>query len=183
MIDRFFHLPQDAIIDADVIVRPPRSGRKRAACHQDDAPALCLDGFDLLFVGPDDRVDCHVGTGSQMVGTGAAGDQRILASACFAKRSANEIARFRPAKSHAALRRVHRFGNAEAEVPKAVAEGEGPFPVDGRRQPWIVVRQRVGDDMGSGKDHARKIFRVTLLELDRRSGQRIGGRSCRRGED
>ena len=93
-----------------------------------------------------------------MVGAGAAGDQRVVAAARPRLSDArDQLLRLRPAEAHAALRGVHRFGDAEAEVPEPVAEGERRVPVDRGRQPRIVVGERIGDDVRRGIGDAREV--------------------------
>ena len=62
-----------------------------------------------------------------------------LASAALRRISSR---RARPVQAHAALRGVHRLGDAEAVRPEVAAEGEGGVPVDGGR--------RVGRDVAYG---------------------------------
>ncbi len=87
-----------------------------------------LDGLDLLLVGADHVVDAGVGAGGEVVGAGAAGDQRAGAVAGGVERAADQLLRLGPAEAHAALGGVHRLGDAEAEVPEVVAEAEGARP-------------------------------------------------------
>ena len=102
-------------------------------------------------------VDGDVGPGRQVVGAGAVGDQRIVAGARLGLGAADQLLRLGPAEPHAALRGIHRLGDAEAEVPEAMAEFERRVPVDRRGQPGIVVGQRIGDDVGRGIGDARKL--------------------------
>src|SRR5947208_2709742 len=67
---------------------------------------------------------------------------------------ADQLARGGPVEPHAALGCVHRLGHPETEVPKVMAEGDGPFPIDGGVEPGIVVGTRIGDDMGGGEGDA-----------------------------
>jgi hypothetical protein len=66
------------------------------------------------------------------------------------------------------LRGVHRFGDAEAEVPDMLAEGDGLVPVDRGRQPGIDIGKGIGDDMDGGKRHAIQ----RALELRRKCSGR-----------
>ena len=52
---------------------------------------------------------------------------------------------------------------------------ERRVPVDRGREPRIVRRQRIGDDMRRGIGDARKIGSRVLFERDRRAAQPIGG--------
>ncbi len=69
---------------------------------------------------------------------------RLLAAS-----SARRISSLRagPIEPAAALRGVHRFGDAEAEIPQIMTERDGLVPVDRGVEPWIVIGQRIGDDM------------------------------------
>ena len=78
-----------------------------------------------------------------MLGADATGDQRIRPRLGGTQRVADQLLRAEPVEAHAALRRIHRFGNAEPEVPQIFAEGDGAVPVDaalepgrGRSGPW-----------------------------------------------
>ena len=64
--------------------------------------------------------------------------------------AADQFQRVRPVQAHAALRGVHRFGDAEAERPQVPAERDGALPVDRGVEPGIAVGQRIGDDMRGG---------------------------------
>jgi hypothetical protein len=117
----------------------------------------------------------------QVIGAGAAGDQRIAAAGGFGKRPLDQLLRFRPAEAHAALGGVHGFGNAEAEIPEPVAEGERAVPVDRRRQPRIVVGKRIGDDVGGGIGDAREVLRLAPGTARSACRSAYRGRSFRRG--
>ena len=53
----------------------------------------------------------------------------------------------RPVQAHAALRGVHRLGDAEAERPQMPPERDGRVPVDRGVEPRIAVGERIGDHM------------------------------------
>ena len=109
-----------------------------------------------------------------MVRPRTAGDHGIVAPLGLGERAADQLLRVGPAEPHAALGGVHRLGDPEAEIPEAMTEGEGAFPVDGRRQPRIVVGERIGDDMGGGEGHPRKFLRPASFERDRRPRGGVG---------
>ena len=73
---RLLHLTENAAIDLGVIVAAARRLYQRAACHQHDAPAELFDLRALFLVGADDVVEGHVVTRIEMIGAGAAADQR-----------------------------------------------------------------------------------------------------------
>ena len=54
-----------------------------------------------------------------------------------------------PIEPAAALRRIHGFGDAEAEIPEIVAECDGFVPVDRGIVPGIDLGERIGDDVRS----------------------------------
>ena len=98
------------------------SGRRgeRPAGHQDDAAAELLDRCHLLLVGAD-----HVVESSSRPPARAGRcrrPRRVTRRARRARRLASgRSARARSASpAHAALRRVHRFGDAEAEPPQVL---------------------------------------------------------------
>jgi hypothetical protein len=180
---RLLHLAENPCIDPGVVVG--RAGRlgQRSRGHQDDPATLGLDETDLLFIGRDDIVDAHFGGRQQVIGAGAVGDQRVGARLSLGLRSPNELLRFRPAEAHAALGRVHRFGDAEAEIPQAMPELQRGVPVDGGAQPRVVIGQGIGDDMRGSIGDAIEIAGLMRDERDWRPNQRIGAdRSVRIGE-
>ncbi|MNE63553.1 hypothetical protein D3C80_1589090 [compost metagenome] len=104
-----------------------------------------------------------------MIRADAAGDQRILAGGRFLQRTGDQFLRLRPRQSHAALGRIHGLRNTQAEVPKAVTEAQGSVPVDGGRQPWIVVGEGIGHHMGGSEGDSIEIRRTSFLDGDRRA--------------
>jgi hypothetical protein len=73
----------------------------------------------------------------ELVGADAAGDPAAdrlgLGGA-----AADQLGRARPVQAHAALRGVHRLGDARAVRPQVAAEGEGGVPVDGGGAPGLL---------------------------------------------
>ncbi|MNY36746.1 hypothetical protein D3C86_1712540 [compost metagenome] len=104
-----------------------------------------------------------------MVGADPAGNQRILAAGGFLQRTGDEFLRLRPRQPHAALRRIHRLGDTEAEVPQAVTEAQRGVPVDGGRQPRIIIGKRIGHHMGGGESDAVEIRSTSFFNGDRRA--------------
>ena len=79
------------------------------------------------------------------------GDQRARHVARGVERAADQLERGRPVEPHAALRRVHRLGDAEAERPEVLPIGDASRP--SRRaavEPRIDRGERVGDDVRRG---------------------------------
>lgn len=91
----------------------------------------------------------------------------LRVAASFSEREISSCACVR--QSHAALGRIHGLRNTQAEVPKAVAEAQGSVPVDGGRQPWIVVGEGIGHHMGGGEGDTIEIRRTSFLNGDRRA--------------
>ncbi len=141
-------LAEDALVDLVVIVRRLGHARQRPAGHEDNAAAERFDRGDLLLVGADHVVQARGGFRGQMVGAGAACQQCAFAVAARLDRAANELERGVPIKAHAALRRVHGLGHAQAQPPQGTAIGDGRVPVDGAALPRIDRRQRIGHHMG-----------------------------------
>ena len=76
---------------------------------------------------------------------------------------------------HAALRGVHRLGDAEPERPEMAAEGDGGVPVDRGVEPRIAVGERIGDDMRRriGDAVERRLGRREILRRLRRVGREL----------
>ena len=163
MITGSLHLRQDAVVDAQIVVGAARGAHQRAARHQDDAAAQRLDRLDLLLIGADHVVDRDAGVGGEMVGAGAARDQRAGPVLGRVERAPDQLKRGRPVDAHAALRGVHRLGDAEPEVPDVVAEGDGLVPVDRGIEPGIVVGERIGGDVHRRIGDAAKRWRIAPL--------------------
>ena len=81
--------------------------------------------------------------------------------------SSSAVGQSRP---HAALRGVHRLGDAEAEVPQSAAVGDGRVPVDRRLQPGI--------DSASGSATTCAAEKATRLK----ARCLAAGKRARRGE-
>ena len=143
-------LTQDAVVDGGVIVRAARDPRQRPAGHQDDTAVERLDRLDLRLVGGDDVVERSRLVRRQMVGAGAASDACAGATLRLAQGTRHQLAGAGPVEAHAALRRIHRLGDAEAQIPKVVAERERFVPIDPRVEERIAFGQRIHDHMGCG---------------------------------
>ena len=171
MITGSLRLRQDAVVDAQIIVRAARGAHQRAARHQDDAAAQRLDRLDLLLIGADHVVDGDAGVGGEMIGAGAAGDQRARPVLGGVERAADQLQRGRPVDAHAALRGVHRLGDAEPEIPDVVAERDGLVPVDRGVEPGIVVGERIGGDVHRRIGDARGVAGLRRAARDLRAGR------------
>ena len=140
------NLPEDGAIDAPVVGGPPSSPRQRPARHQNHACTLALDIAHLLFVAALDRVEGHTHVGREMVGAGAARNQAVHRP-CFGDGASDELARDGPVEARAALRGVHRLGDAKAERPEVTPVGERRVPVQ------LRVRVRIAHDVRRGVGH------------------------------
>jgi hypothetical protein len=85
---------------------------------------------------------------------GAAEDQRAAPSARGIERAPDQLARGGPLEPHAALRRVHRLGDAEPQAPEVLAVGDRPLPVDRHVQPGIAVGELIGHYVRGGERDA-----------------------------
>ena len=90
-----------------------------------------LDRLDLLLVGADDSVDAESVAGIEMIGADAAADLDAGPALGGVERVADQLLGARPIEPAAALRRVHRFGDAESEVPQIMPKRDGFLPIDG----------------------------------------------------
>ena len=161
---RLLHLIEDAGIDLGVIVRRARRLHQRAARHQDDAAAELFHRGALFFVGADHVVDRHVRARRQMIGAGAGADQRAGEILGGVEAPPDQLQRVRPVHAHAALRGVHRLGDAKAERPQMTAERDGGVPVDRGIEPRLAVGQRIGHHMrGRIGDAAERLVRFRKL--------------------
>ena len=168
---RLLHLPQDAAVDARVVLGAPREAGECAARHHDQLPAHALDRLDLLLVGADDVVDRNARVGVEVIGAGAAGDLHAGPCPGGLERAADQLPGAAPVEAHAALRGVHRLGDAEAEVPEIVAKRDGLVPVDRRVEPGVIVGERIGDHMrGRVGDAAELRRRAFFRQHDRLAG-------------
>ncbi len=110
-------LPEYAAVDAPVIVWSFGNLGQRPARHQDDAAIERLDGFDLGLVSGDHVVERARGAWLQVIRPGAAADQGTWADLRLGEAAPDQLQRTRPVEAHAPLGRVHRLGDAEAEIP------------------------------------------------------------------
>ena len=144
---------EHAVVDALVVGRRFGDARERTAGHHDQAAAGLLDRRHLLLVAADHLVDrAHAG-GIEMVGAAAREDQRRAAVARLPglagfHRAADQLERGRPVEAHAALRGVHRLGDAHPQVPEVFAIRDGLVPIDRAIDPGIVGGARIGDHVG-----------------------------------
>ena len=90
------------------------------------------------------------------------------------ERAADELQRVRPVEAHAALRRVHGFGDAESEVPEAAPVVDGRVPVDRRASPT----DRAGE--ADRRPHGRRQRRRRLNTAVRRIRDRATARPVAR---
>lgn len=88
-------------------------------------------------------------------------------AASFSEREMSSCACVR--QPHAALRRIHRLGDTEAEVPQAVTEAQRGVPVDGGREPRIIIGKRIGHHMGGCESDAVEIRSTSFFNGDRRA--------------
>ena len=161
-------LRQHAIVDLGVVVGVAADLRQRARRHQDDAAAGLFDRRDLLLIGADHVVEAFGIFHREMIGAGAGKHQRVAPRLRRPDRALDQFQRGRPVQPHAALRGVHRLGDAEAEIPDVLAKGDGPVPVDRGRQPRIDIGERIGHHMRRRKRHAVQ----RALELRRKRPRR-----------
>ena len=162
---RLAHLAEDAAVDLGVVVRRAGEPGERARGHQDDAPADRLDGRDLLLIGAGHVVDAPGVGRIEVIGAGAGEHDRAVAALRGGDRALDQLQRHRPVEPHAALRRIHRLGDAEPEVPEMLAEGDGALPVGRHRKPGIDLGERVDDHVGGGKRNAVQRPRHALGEV------------------
>ena len=144
---------QDAVVDRDIVVRALGDRRQRAAGHHDRLAALPFDESELLFIGGDHIVERPGGARRQMVGAGARSEVGAFDGARLGDRAADQFLRICPVETHAALRGVHRLGDAEAEPPQMMTERHRPVPVDRRLRPRIGHAQ--ADRQRHGRRHRR----------------------------
>ncbi len=115
-----------------------------------------LDRRHLLFVGAKDVVDASRRRGIEMVGAATRRDQRAGDVARRVEAFLDELERGRPVEPHAALRGIHRLGDAEAERPQALSIRDRRVPVDRAIEPGVDGRERVGDDVRCRVSGARE---------------------------
>ena len=110
-----------------------------------------------------------------------------------ATRAPDQLERRRPVEPHAALRGVHRFGDAETERPQVAAIRERRVPVDRRRSHGSTFAQRIGNDVrrgerdavpsrladGTGHEPAARIVYGAMPPASVGDRSRVGARSRR----
>ena len=124
------HLRQHAVVDLGVVIRVAADFSERPRGHQNNPPAGLFDRRDLLLIGADHVVEVFGVLRREMIGAGAGKHQRIASRLRRPDRALDQLQRSRPVQPHAALRRIHRLGHAEAEVPDVLAKGNRLVPVD-----------------------------------------------------
>ena len=137
-------------VDGGVVVGVAGDGGEGAAGHQDDAAADGFDGFALMEVGGGDVAERVARGGGEVVGAGAAEEERTSSIGCGGA-AADEFERERPVEAHSALRGVHGLGHAKAERPEILAVGKSGVPIDHWMRERIGGAQRVDDNVGGGK--------------------------------
>ena len=123
------NLRQHRCIDRCVIFGVTSDGGQGATRHQNDAAIDSFYRFTLLQVGISDVLQGDRMTRGQMIGARATGYQ----TAASIRRRCAALDQFKsqgPVQAHAALSRVHGFGNTEAERPEIFAVGNCRVPVD-----------------------------------------------------
>ena len=151
---RLADLRQHATVYPGIVKRAAADFCQRARGHQDDASAGFFDRLDLLFIGADHVVESPGILHREVIGAGAGKHQRIAPRLRGPHRTLDQFQRGRPVQSHAALRGIHRFGDAEPEIPDVFAKGDRPVPVNSGIEPRIDVGQRIGHHVGCRKRHA-----------------------------
>ena len=140
---RLTHLTQDASVDLRIVVGTLCGSGKRAARHHHEPAVHGLDCLDLLFIGADDVVDANSRNRIEMVRPDAAADLYTWATFCGLECVTDQFTRRRPIESAAALSSIHRFCNAEPEIPKVMPKVDGLLPVDCGVEPGIDIGERV----------------------------------------
>ena len=142
--------PSSVAVDRAVVVGAARRGGQRAARHQDHLRARRPRRTRLLLVGARGRRP-------SVAGPGAAGRcprrRRAARRPPAPRRAERRISSLRrgPVEAHAALRGVHRLGDAAGRAPTGAGGSERRLPVQLRRAGRVAGRQRVGDDVGGGE--------------------------------
>ena len=172
--DRLFDLPKDAAVDLRIVRRRFGRARQGAARHDHELAAERLDGFDLFLVCADDLVDAGIGRGIEMIGADAAADFDARSSLGSVECVADQLLGLAPTEPAAALRRVHRFGDAEAEVPQIVPKCDGLLPVDGGAVPRVDVGERISHHMRRRIGDAIEALRLLLRRKDDRLARGVG---------
>ena len=108
-----------------------------------------------------------------MIRTGTAGKIGTRHRLRLGKRTVDQFLRAGPVEPHAALRRIHRLGDTEAERPEMVPESQRGIPVNRRRLPGPHVAARVRNHMRSGISDPAESGRGSGARR-RRAHKRIG---------
>ena len=87
---------------------------------------------------------------------------------------ADQLLGLAPTEPAAALRRVHRFGDAEAEVPQIMSKRDGLLPVDGGTVPRVDVRERISHHMRRRIGDAIEALRLLFRRKDDRLARGVG---------
>ena len=140
-------------------------------------PPACCHGGELLEVGGNNVVERACVGGVQMVGADAADDAIPLGRCRSLQRALDQLLSSWPIKAHAALGRVHRLGDAKAEIQNVPAEGQRRLPVDGGTEAGLLRCQRVGHDMDGREGRAVELVGAGR-SLDRPGLQRVGGQTA-----
>ena len=161
--DRRLGLLEQPSVDAGVGVGVRADGGKRPRRHQDHLAARRLDRLHLLGIGGDQPRLVPDLARRPLVGAGAAGDARLHRMRLrLAHGALDQLLGGQPVDAHAALRRVHRLGEAEALVPEPAPEAERVLPVHRRAaHPGVALGDRVGHHVrrgegGAGQRHPRR---------------------------
>ena len=112
--------------------------------------------------------------GVEVIGADAAGDLHARPRLGGVERAADQFLRAVPVEAGAALRGVHRFGDAEPEVPEVMAERDGLVPVDRGVEPGINVGERIGHHMRGRIGDAVEFRRLAVLRQRDRLAGRVG---------
>ena len=137
------------------------AGNARDAIRITWPPAASIASHLLGIGGDQPRLVADL-AGTLLVGAGAAGDAGLHRMRLrLAHRALDQLLGGRPVDPHAALRGVHRLGEAEPLVPEPAAKAESVLPVDRRlAHPGVALGDRVGHDVrggegGAGQRHPR----------------------------
>ena len=116
-------------VDGLVVGRACRNAGQRAARHEDDPPAGLLNGGELFVVGGDDVVEGTRFRRVEVVGADAADDAFPFGRCRRRERTFDQQTGGGPVEARAALGRVHRLRDAEAEIQNVATEGQRRVPV------------------------------------------------------
>ena len=158
---RLLQLREHVAIDARVVVRIARDSRQLTARHHHDLAAHLFDVFALLLVRGLDIAQIARRARRQVIGLRAAHDapaDRLR----LRHRAADELLARLPIETHAALRGVHRLGDAEPVLPDVAPERQRALPIDDGRRGRADVGERIRDDVHRRVWQARAGRRATL---------------------